>query len=658
MGQAGRRGPVCRRRRGLIEHTYENSRESDSRSSMGDGNMQPSNRNIHEAGTAWRRARAALVVAICAAPWWQLASAADAPAAAAAPAQSAQSGVDPEQVATFIKAARFGQDQAVKLYLDHDLPINVTSNFGDTALIAAAGGGQREIVETLLAKGADVNIRNREGRTALMAAAQNGDAKIVGLLIEHGADVEAKDKQGETALFDAVRYGRLAAVQRLLEAGAKPNVANQRATAAPDNGYTPLMYAVRRGIPGNSASARDWTEMVQALLEKGADANQRDARGVTALSIAQDAGNPDAVKLLLAGGAKEIYTYKGMNLDDALILAASNGDAVKVRESLAAGADPHTASRAGVTPLLAAAYGGNADAVKALVEAGAHVNEVPNGFRAWTWTGAKLPISRQPLAQAASVGDTALIIAARLGHAAVVDYLLGHGADPKLANPHTDTPLSVAAEQGHAKIVALILAKGVDPDEGRQSIPSFSGRAMVGRKNEDHNTPLIKAAQGGHNDAVRVLLEAKADSNIRGFAGKTALYWAVERGYADVVALLLERHADPDVKSDAGLSPLMEAAKNGRVDIVKALIASNAAVDAREGGDILPGTLDTSGAAAMTALMFAAIGGHAEVVQALLDAGADVSIRNNNGQTALEEAQKSGHADIVAVLRSVSVAGK
>src|SRR3569833_3188683 len=169
MGQAGRRGPVCRRRRCLIELTYEYSRESDSRSSMGDGNMQPSNRNIHEAGTAWRRARAAVGGAVCAAPGWQLASAADAPAAAAAPAQSAQSGVDPEQVATFIKAARFGQDQAGKLYLDHALPLNVTSNFGATALIAAAGGGQREIVETLLAKGADVNIRNREGRTAYIS---------------------------------------------------------------------------------------------------------------------------------------------------------------------------------------------------------------------------------------------------------------------------------------------------------------------------------------------------------------------------------------------------------------------------------------------------------------------------------------------------------
>lgn len=619
--------------------------------------MQPNREQSLGEIVRQRMVQTALVTALCAVPWWSQA-ADQPPAAAGVPAAQAQTDVDPEQVATFIKAARFGQDQAVKLYLDHELPINATSNFGDTALIAAAAGGQREIVQTLLAKGADPNIANREGRTALMAAAQNGDAKIVAALLEHGADVAAQDKQGETALFDAVRYGRLEAVQRLLEAGANPNVSNRRGTAAPDNGYTPLMYAARRGIAGTSASARDWGDIVQRLLEKGADPNFRDPRGATALTIAQDAGNPDAVKLLLAGGAKEIFTYKGMNLNDALILAASQGDAVKVRESLAAGADPHAASRAGVTPLIAAAYGGNADAVRAVVESGARVNEIPNGFRAWTWTGAKLSTKQQGLAQAASVGDTALIVAARLGHEAAVDYLLNHGADPALPNPHGDTPLSVAAEQGHARIVSLILAKGVDPDEGRESVPSFRSAAVVGHRSEERNTPLIKAAQGGHKDAVRVLLEAKSDPNIRGFAGKTALYWAVERGYGDVVGLLLERHADPNVKSDAGLTPLIEAAKNGRLDIVKPLIAHNAAVDAREGDDILPGTLDTSGAAAMTALMFAAVGGHSDVVRALLDAGADVSIRNNNGQTALEEAEKSGHGDIVSLLRGQSVAGK
>lgn len=622
--------------------------------------MQAITRKTQVKIVAHRGMKLALMMAMASVPPWGHA-ADNPPPQTAAPAQAApstQTDVDPEQVAGFIKAARFGQELGVKQYLDRDLPINVTNNFGDTALIAAAGAGQRDIVNMLVAKGADVNGRNREGRTALMAAAQNGNLKIVSELLDRGADVAAKDTQGETALFDAVRYGRLGAVKRLLEAGANPNVANQRSAAASDNGYTPLMYAVRRGIAGASASASDWSEIVESLLAKGADPNARDSRGVTALSIAQDAGNPDAVKLLLAGGAKEVFTYKGMNLNDALILSASNGDAVRVRESLAAGADPHAASRLGITPLLAAAYGGNAEAVKALVEGGARVNEVPNGFRAWTWTGAHIPLQQQALAQAASIGDTALILAARLGHHAAVDYLLNHGADPKLANPHGDTPLGVAAEQGHAKIISLILAKGVDPNEGRTSMPTFATGAMAGRKIEERNTPLIKAAQGGHGDAVRVLLEAKADPNIRGFAGKTPLYWAVERGYPDVVGKLLEHEADPNIKSAAGLTPLIEAAKNGRADIVKPLLAHEAEVDAREGDTVLPGTLDTSGAAAMTALMFASIGGHSDVVRALLDAGADVTIRNNNGQTAMEEAQKSGHPDIVGLLRGQSVAGK
>lgn len=620
--------------------------------------MQSNKEILQGKGVMPRMVKTALALVLCAAPGYSQAADGPPPATGAPAAQQARLDVDPEQVEGFIKAARFGQDQAVKLYLDRDLPVNATSNFGDTALIAAAAGGQREIVQTLLAKGADPNIKNREGRTALMAAAQNGNLKIVEALLGGGADIAARDRLGESALFDAVRYGRIEVVRRLLEAGADPNVFNQRGTAAPDNGYTPLMYAARRGIAGAGASASDWSDIVRMLLEKGANPNYRDPRGATALTVAEEAGHPDAVKLLLAGGAKEIYTYKGMNINDALILAASQGDAVKVRESLAAGADPHASSRAGVTPLIAAAYGGNADAVRALVHSGAKVNEIPNGFRAWTWTGAMLSTRQQGLAQAASVGDTALIVAARLGHEAAVDYLLDNGADPALANPHGDTPLGVAAEQGHARIVSLILAKGVDPDEGRRSVPSFSSMAVKIHRDQDRNTPLIKAAQGGHKEAVRVLLEAKSDPNIRGFAGKTALYWAVERGHGDVVGLLLDHRADPNVKSDAGLTPLIEAAKNGRLDIVKPLLAHSAEVDAREGDDILPGTLDTSDAAAMTALMFAAVGGHGDVVRALLDAGADVTIRNNNGQTALEEAQKSGHNDIVSLLRGQSIAGK
>lgn len=563
--------------------------------------------------------------------------------------------LDPEVAAGFIKAARFGQQDTVKSYLDRRFPVTVTDYLGDNALIAAAGGGHVEIVQMLLAAGAPINAASNDQRTALMAAALRGDDKLVKLLLSAGAAVNAKDKQGETALFDAVRYGRLEVVRLLLDAGADPNVSNQLPVNAADSGYTPLMYAAKRGLAPASVSVQDWMAIVKALLDKGAHPDTRSSRGTTALSVAQDYGNQDIAKLLLQGGAKEVLTYKGLSLDDALLMAAGHGDAKEVMESLNAGADPQAESRAGVTPLLAATYGGNVAAVRAVAERGAKVNHVADGFRGWTWTGAKLPMSQQALAEAASLGDTALILAAQLGHEDIVAYLLDHGADPKLANPQGDTPLSVAAEQGHAKIVAMLLAKGIDPDEGQKSAPSFTARAVIGVKVEERNPPLSKAAQGGHEETVKVLLEKGADPNMRGFAGKTALFWGVERGYADVVNLLLDHHADPDIRSTAGLTPLMEAAKDGRADLVKALVAHQADLNAREGDDGLPGTLDVSAGTGMTPLMLAVVGGHREVVSILLQAGADVSILNRGGETALDEAVKGGVADIISLLRNTSV---
>lgn len=581
---------------------------------------------------------------------------------AAAPAKEAPAdkdkfpqAIDPETAATFIKAARFGQQDTVKSYLDRHFPVTVTDYLGDTALIAAAGGGHSEIVQSLLAAGASVKVANRDQRTALMSAALRGDDKLVKILLDAGSEVNAKDKQGETALFDAVRYGHLGVVRLLLDAGGDPNVSNQLPVNAADSGYTPLMYAAKRASVPNSPPVQDWLEIVTALLAKGANPDIRSTRGTTALSVAQDYGNQDIAKLLLQGGAKEVLAYKGLNLSDALLMAAGRGDAKQVIESLNAGADPQAASRAGVTPLLAAAYGGSVEAVRAVVERGAKLNHVANGFRAWTWTGAKLPMSQQDLAQAASLGDTALILAAQMGHEAIVAYLLEHGADPKLANPQGDTPLSAAAEQGHAKIVAMLLAKGIDPNEGQQSVPSFTARAVIGVKAEERNSPLSKAAQGGHKETVSVLLEKGADPNVRGYAGKTALFWAVERSYTDVANLLLDHNADPNISNMAGQTPLMEAAKDGRSDLVRALVAHHADLNAREGDDGLPGTLDVSAGTGMTPLMLAVLGSHIEAVNILLQANADLSLRNRGGQSALDVAEKGGNADIIGLLRGATV---
>ncbi len=591
---------------------------------------------------------------------WSVASstagAAPPPATQVATKDNSAQAIDPEAAATFIKAARFGQGDVVKSYLDRHFPVTVSDYLGDTALIAASGGGYFDIVRMLLAAGADVNVVNREQRSALMAAAMRGDEQMVKLLLDAKANVNAKDQQGETALFDAVRYAHLGTVKLLLDAGADPNIKNLLPPKEPDSGYTPLMYAAKRGLMLSSPSVQDWLGIAAALLAKGANTDIRSTMGATALAVAQDYGNQDIAALLRQSGAKQVLTYKGLDLNDALLLAASHGDARQVVESLNAGADPQAPNRAGVTPLLAAVFGGSVDAVRAVVERGADINHVANGYRAWTWTGARIPLSQQAIAQAASLGDTALILAAQKGFADIAAYLLAHGANPKLANPQGDTPLSVAAEQGHAKIVAMLLDKGIDPNEEQQRAPSFTAGAVIGVKADVRNTPLSKAAQDGHTEAVKVLLEKGAAPNMRGYAGKTALFWAVERGYGDVVNLLLDHGADPNISNTAGQTPLMQAAKDGNMDLVRALVGRHADINALEGDDGLPGTLDVSDGTGMTPLMFAVVGGHIAVAKFLLHAGVDVSVRNRGGQEALDIAVKGDNADMISLLRNATVA--
>merc|ERR1711935_1062903 len=92
------------------------------------------------------------------------------------------------------------------------------------------------------------------------------------------------------------------------------------------------------------------------------------------------------------------------------------------------------------------------------------------------------------------------------------------------------------------------------------------------------STPLYIAAQDGHVDAVRALLEQNADPNLaRTDIGATPLYIAAINGHVDAVRALLEQNADPNIaRTDNGATPLYMAAAFGHVDAVRALLEQNA----------------------------------------------------------------------------------
>ncbi len=119
--------------------------------------------------------------------------------------------------------------------------------------------------------------------TALMVAVNNGSLELASLLIANGAAVDKKTSLG-TALLLAVSRKSDPVVNLLLNNGADVDIPNI-------NGFTPLM------------AATDDTELVELLLEHGANVNHQDKQGDSALILAAEFGRAATVQILLDSGA-------------------------------------------------------------------------------------------------------------------------------------------------------------------------------------------------------------------------------------------------------------------------------------------------------------------------------------------------------------------
>jgi ankyrin repeat protein len=152
---------------------------------------------------------------------------------------------------------------------------------GDSALHMAAAAFRHPIAEILIAYGADCRARNRRGAEPLHYAADanrwnpTAQAETIEYLISIGADPDAADSGGATPLLRAVRTRSLPAVRALLDGGANPRRSNKA-------GSTPLHLAVQttgRGGSGSPQAREQQAGIVRLLLERGAKATDRDARG-------------------------------------------------------------------------------------------------------------------------------------------------------------------------------------------------------------------------------------------------------------------------------------------------------------------------------------------------------------------------------------------
>lgn len=304
----------------------------------------------------------------------------------------------------------------------------------------------------------------------LFRAVRSGDATEIERLLARGADPNLRDERGEPLLLLGVNGGA-DVVRALLAGGAEVDLTN-------DEGETALIRA--------AAGALD---VVRLLLGAGAEVSHRDALGVSALTVAKEAGASAIVALLRERGATE-------SLEERLDAAIRADDRDEVDRLIAAGADVDALDLASFqTPLMTAVELGRLDILVELLAAGADPTVEGTGIE--------------------TTGENAIRTAARMGSPWALRQLLE--AKPGRAQAEQALLLGCANES----VVRVALEEGARPNA----------------RDEEDRSALACAAAAGAEGAVSRLLEAGADPEAMS-RGKTPLGWAIASGHREVVQLL------------------------------------------------------------------------------------------------------------------------
>ncbi|KAK3333052.1 ankyrin repeat-containing domain protein [Cercophora scortea] len=489
---------------------------------------------------------------------------------------------NPDGASPLAAAAVAGRTDLMALLIRHGAEMESRPQMSNrTPLMEAAKLGLVEPTKVLIAMGADVNSNGERG-TPLITAAHYGQIELVRLLLDHGADVNlvGNDDDRYTALYQAAAFCEVAICKLLLDRGADPNLGG----ASDQKLGSPLMAAIgqkNRSIQTNTdwrsgvypkkdpeEVLRDQTEIVNLLLDHGADPNFRHPSGCDPghraegymdssfpLELAVSRGSRHFVDLLLARGADismcggvhgslvhaALMTDKGESNRMARYLLELGATIVEGDERyggvlhlahpsdfallVAHRADVNAKGGYYGNPLQTAILGQNfpmnqpedsrrerLEAVRFLVEHGADVN-----------------------AEGGQSCGNSLQAAARHGYKQIVAYLIDHGADMNPGTGSYGNVLQAAARSGIKSIVSLVLDRGA----------AASCLAAVGGY---YGTCLQAAAVSGKETIVELLLDQGADVNQSGGVFGSALHAAAYYHHEAVVKLLLAHGADANIR--------------------------------------------------------------------------------------------------------------
>ena len=374
------------------------------------------------------------------------------------------------------------------------------------ALHQACSSRALDAVKHLLQMGLDPNFPDDSGRTPISMAMDTNDTESVGFLLEYGASIDISQPD-HRAVVDAARLGNIRLFQLLLEYGAKTLREDGRLSSA----FSSVVYSrseetaklfLENGVVASGehlvqAAGNGDPKLVELIIKSGVHPDTFDNRNLTALCEASLRGRGDTVLLLLGQGAA--INLIGGVYGTALQTACHFWRREIVMILLKGGADVNLCHPEIGSALHSAAGPGYTDLVEILLDHGAYVN-VYSEFR-----------------------GSALHSAAARGYTDVVKTLLDHGADVNIYRGEHCTALHSAAALDRTEVVKILLSHGADVNtyRGEHGTALHSAAALGGRSNhrQEKDSPLHSASFYGYSDCARLLLEAGADVNTKGFYG-------------------------------------------------------------------------------------------------------------------------------------------
>jgi len=509
--------------------------------------------------------------------------------------------------ATAIQWAAYRNDlEIADLLIAAGANVKTPNRDGSTPLVLASINGSGPMIGKHIAAGADPNERDPNQETPIMFAARNGNPEAIKVLIGHKADVNAKEKlRGTTALMWAAEQGHPEAVKALVAAGADIAAATNNDTKGARAYLAPSLAARKNSAQGAGGLGQAGTGAPGAAAPAavGGGRGRGAANAAAPATVAANTPGSDAPAAAPAGAARG-GRGAGRGRGAAPAAAAADGAEVDVQAADEAAAAASFGRQSdtdggGLTPLVFAARQDCLECAKALVEAGANVNQTTH------------------------YGWTALLTATQNRHYKLASYLLEKGANPNISNNGGWSPLYIATDNrnieggdyparkpdmDHLVYIKTLIDKGANVNVrvcGIRSTPTNCvGDSTETRTNftmqwlqEDGATPFLRASQSGDVELMKLLLAHGADPKINTQHNVSALEvacgiawvegvtyeWSPEQNL-EAVNMILALGVDPNSQDEDGRAALHGAAHKGRNAVIQALVDHGAKLDLHDFG--------------------------------------------------------------------------